>query len=256
MRSVLRHLVFVSLVLLSARGAHAASAAVCSKDAVTEVLILESQPGRYTIGYCDVQGTLGRSHLRALSRSELAQLFVRSREKYRERTAEVFDNLGLPSKALVPKSQDSEIGAEAMVFLEGENRDVIADLAEKLREIKGSTKPVREVTGFKSHEQLQAAMLTDWFSSFEAACRSSGGAWQEKRNIRVMGALALDDDTDLDRAERAQGHVVCKCGSFPFSNPIDYSCRSKESKLSTSVFVKKGEPGSSSPSVRSARTTK
>ncbi len=221
---------------------------VCSPGKPAHFLIFETHDKNskpiYQIGLCDSVPGYGPTKLRALSRRELADALVQSRAELGPEAAKFWnDNLGISLKQLEVANDDQHIADQMMVFPQGKNLESVKRAAEWLRTRQGITSSTEHLKGDRSDDVLQ-----DWFGAFESLCRVAGGRWMEKRDLSVEGGLALDNQTIAERAEAAQGKVVCKCGGYAFSNPVDYRC--DKSAGASRLFIEAVGSGGSTPSSR------
>lgn len=242
---------FILSLLFSTALAQNAVDPVCSPKKPAHFLIFETRDKNskpiYQVGLCDSVPGYGPTKLRALSRRELADALVQSRAELGPEAAKFWnDNLGISLKQLEGANDDQHIADQMMVFPQGKNLESVKRAAEWLRTKQGIASDTERLEGDRSGEVLQ-----DWFGAFESLCRVAGGRWIEKRDISVDGSLALDNQTTAERAEAAQDKVVCKCGGYAFSNPVDYRC--DKSPGASRLFVETGS-GTSASSARSKRT--
>lgn len=239
-------------LLLSTALAQKAPDHVCSPGKPAHFLIFETHDKNskpiYQVGLCDSVPGYGPTKLRALSRRELADALVQSRAELGPEAAKFWnDNLGISLKQLEGANDDLHIANQMMVFPQGENLESVKRAAEWLRTKQGITSSTEHLKGDRSDDVLQ-----DWFGAFESLCRVAGGRWMEKRDISVEDGLALDNQTTAERAEAAQGKVVCKCGGYAFSNPVDYRC--DKSPGASRLFIETVGSGGSAPPTRGKKT--
>lgn len=226
------------------------SSRICAANKTAHLLIWNSAAKGsapiYQLGLCDSVRGEGFK-LRAISRKELSDAFVQSRDELKAQfeparmnkqdsakptPEEFWSALGVGKEQLTPTDKDQKIAGQVLVFPHTEDLKSLQRAAEWLKQ----SQNILSDTAVLS-EASNDAVLMDWFQAFESLCRTAGGKWTEKREVDIAGGIVLDNQTLLDRALQAekdslQGKPVCQCRNLAFSNPVDYRCRlAKKGKI-------------------------